>query len=62
MHIKTWEEDGCVIYYINDEGNYLILASGKVSEKDTIFDIAEERLENWLSGKFAVMKYELTGE
>jgi hypothetical protein len=61
MSIKTWEEDGYVIYYFN-EGVTLILAAGKVSEKDTLFASAEERLEDWLSGKFAVMKHELTGE
>lgn len=56
MNIKTWEEDGYVVYYINDEGNNLILASGKVSEKDVIFANAEERLKEWLSGKVAIMK------
>ena len=56
MEIKTWEEDGYVIYYINDEGNNLILASGKVSEKEIIFANAEERLEEWLSGRVAVIK------
>lgn len=56
MEIKTWEEDGYVIYYINDEGTNLLLASGKVSEKEIIFANAEGRLEEWLSGKVAVIK------
>lgn len=56
MNIKTWEEDGYVIYYTIDEGDNLILAAGKVSEKEVIFANAEERLEEGLSGKVAVIK------
>ena len=59
MKIQSWEEDGHIVYYIIDEENTLVLASGETCDKDKIFADAEERLSEWLSGKVAVMKAEL---
>jgi len=59
VKIKSWEEDGHIIYYIIDESNTLVLAAGETSDKDEIFANAEERLSEWLSGKVVVMKAEL---
>ena len=62
MKIQSLEEEGYIVYFIFYESNTLVLASGGTSDKDEIFANAEERLSEWLSGKVAVMKPEISGE